>query len=298
MAVDQIQLYWLTHCYREQAPSHIDRVLAVEGRVAPVAIADWSNSHTFTPLLKCKPNPTVGGGLPPMAVDQIQTYWLIHCYREQAPSHIDRVLAVEGRVASVAVADEANSHTFTPLLKCKPNPTVGGGLPPMAVDQIQTYWLTHCYREQAPSHIDRVLAVEGRVAPVAIADWSNSHTFTPLLKCKPNPTVGGGLPPMAVDQIQTYWLIHCYREQAPSHIDRVLAVEGRVASVAVADEANSHTFTPLLKCKPPPTLGGGLPSMAVDQIQTYWLTHCYRGQAPSHIARVLAVEGRVAVSGA
>jgi len=34
MAVGQIQIYWLTHRYREQAPSHIDRVLAVERRVA------------------------------------------------------------------------------------------------------------------------------------------------------------------------------------------------------------------------------------------------------------------------
>ena len=40
----------------------------------------------------------------------------------------------------------------------------------MAVDQIQTYWLTQCYRGQAPFHIDRVLAVEDRVASVAIAD--------------------------------------------------------------------------------------------------------------------------------
>jgi hypothetical protein len=87
-----------------------------------------------------------------MAVDQLQLYWLTHCYRGQAPSHIDRVLAVESRVASVAIADESNSHTFTPLLKCKPNPTVGGGLPPMAVDQLQLYWLTHCYREQALPH--------------------------------------------------------------------------------------------------------------------------------------------------
>ena len=38
--------------------------------------------------------------------------------------------------------------------------------------------------------------------------------------------------------------------------------------------------------------------MAVDQIQIYWLIHCYRGQAPSHIDRVLAIEGRVAASGA
>jgi hypothetical protein len=87
-----------------------------------------------------------------MAVEQIQIYWLTHCYRGQAPSHIDRVLAVESRVASVAIADESNSHTFTPLLKCKPNTTVGGGLPPMAVDQLQLYWLTHCYREQALPH--------------------------------------------------------------------------------------------------------------------------------------------------
>ncbi|TFY90985.1 hypothetical protein DYL61_19435 [Pseudomonas nabeulensis] len=26
-----------------------------------------------------------------------------------------------------------------------------------------------------------------------------------------------------------------------------------------------------------------LPPMAVYQSQMYWLTHCYRGQAPSHI---------------
>ncbi|TFY90979.1 hypothetical protein DYL61_19405 [Pseudomonas nabeulensis] len=30
---------------------------------------------------------------------------------------------------------------------------VGGGLPPMAVGQLPTTWLTHCYRGQAPSHI-------------------------------------------------------------------------------------------------------------------------------------------------
>ncbi|CRN02844.1 hypothetical protein [Pseudomonas sp. 34 E 7] len=30
-------------------------------------------------------------------------------------------------------------------------------------------------------------------------------------------------------------------------------------------------------------MGGGLPSMAVYQVSHCWLTHCYRGQAPSHI---------------
>jgi len=30
---------------------------------------------------------------------------------------------------------------------------VGGGLPPIAVGQSQMHWLTHRYREQAPSHI-------------------------------------------------------------------------------------------------------------------------------------------------
>ncbi|MBA1431805.1 hypothetical protein FHP26_24775 [Pseudomonas orientalis] len=35
---------------------------------------------------------------------------------------------------------------------------------------------------------------------------------------KADPNVGGGLPPMAVCQLQMYWLIHCYRGQAPSHI--------------------------------------------------------------------------------
>ena len=30
---------------------------------------------------------------------------------------------------------------------------VGGGLPPIAVDQSRMYWLTLRYRGQAPSHI-------------------------------------------------------------------------------------------------------------------------------------------------
>ena len=65
---------------------------------------------------------------------------------------------------SVAIADESNSHTFTPLLKCKPNPTVGGGLLPMAAGQIQIYWLTHRYREQAPSHILNCV-LRSKIAP-------------------------------------------------------------------------------------------------------------------------------------
>jgi hypothetical protein len=30
-------------------------------------------------------------------------------------------------------------------------------------------------------------------------------------------------------------------------------------------------------------VGGGLPPMVVDHLCMQWLTHCYRGQAPSHI---------------
>ncbi|PMU86405.1 hypothetical protein C1Y30_26365 [Pseudomonas sp. GW704-F3] len=30
---------------------------------------------------------------------------------------------------------------------------VGGGLPPIALLQSCMFWLTHCYRGQAPSHI-------------------------------------------------------------------------------------------------------------------------------------------------
>ena len=37
-------------------------------------------------------------------------------------------------------------------------------------------------------------------------------------------------------------------------------------------------------------MGGGLPPIAVDQLQILSLTHCYRGQAPSHI---LISTGRV-----
>src|SRR5450830_1859295 len=44
-------------------------------------------------------------------------------------------------------------------------------------------------------------------------------------------------------------------------------------------------------------VGGGLPPIAVDQSCMYWLTHCYRGQAPSHILNrgALTVPGARAV---
>ncbi|CRN01790.1 hypothetical protein [Pseudomonas sp. 34 E 7] len=42
---------------------------------------------------------------------------------------------------------------MTPHFTANANPNVGGGLPPMAVCQLQISWLTHRYRGQAPSHI-------------------------------------------------------------------------------------------------------------------------------------------------
>jgi hypothetical protein len=33
--------------------------------------------------------------------------------------------------------------------------------------------------------------------------------------------------------------------------------------------------------------------MAVDQSCMYWLTHCYRGQAPSHISTELGFQDQV-----
>ncbi len=36
-----------------------------------------------------------------------------------------------------------------------------------------------------------------------------------------------------------------------------------------------------------PTVGGGLPPVVVYQSQLFYLTHCHRGQAPSHLGSVL-----------
>ena len=43
--------------------------------------------------------------------------------------------------------------TADPILEASLDSNVGGGLLPIAVVQSQMHWLTHRYREQAPSHI-------------------------------------------------------------------------------------------------------------------------------------------------
>jgi len=42
---------------------------------------------------------------------------------------------------------------------------VGGGLPPIAADQLTIIWLTHCYRGQAPSHRRYVVPVRMALTP-------------------------------------------------------------------------------------------------------------------------------------
>ncbi len=82
MAVYQPAYWQLTHRYRGQAPSHIGYANRPEvkrrGQIWPQAL-----THLTLDI-----DQTVGGGLPPMAVDQSACWQLTHRYREQAPSHI------------------------------------------------------------------------------------------------------------------------------------------------------------------------------------------------------------------
>ena len=151
----------------------------------------------------------VGGGLPPIAVGQPAYLSLTHRHRGQAPSHslIGRVSAryrSGSKPADQRRQDTALSNTHNP---------VGGGLPPIAVEQPAFLSLTHRHRGQAPSHslIGRVSAryrSGSKPADQRRQDTALSNTHNP---------VGGGLPPIAVEQPAYLSLPHRHRGQAPSH---------------------------------------------------------------------------------
>ncbi len=167
------------------------------------------------------------------------------------------------------------------IVEAVPGSNVGGGLPPIAVWQSQMHWLTHRYREQAPSHILTAVnrrnsgRVQGRQA-----SYNPRFCSTPLRPavrpqgCKGQikntakrggltagligeavlgSNVGGGLLPIAVGQLQMHWLTHRYREQVPSHI--LTAVNRRNSGRVQGGQASRNPrfcSTPLRPAVRPP----------------------------------------------
>ena len=86
----------------------------------------------------------------PMRECQLMHLWLTHCNREQAPSHIWICIYQVDLGLLFALAFSALEPTGVGLVYSVKN--VGGGLPPMRECQLMHRWLTHCNREQAPSH--------------------------------------------------------------------------------------------------------------------------------------------------
>ena len=192
MAACQLAHFWLTHRFRRQASSHIDRGVSVNGAVVrrPGYVDQYQS--------------TVGTGLPAVAACQLTHFWLTHRFRRQASSHIDRGVSVNGALVRwPGYVDHYQS-------------TVGAGLPAMAACQLTHFWLTDRFRRQASSHIDRGVLVKGAVVrrPGYVDQYQS--------------TVGAGLPAMAACQLTHFWLTDRFRRQASSHIDRGVSVNGAV----------------------------------------------------------------------
>ncbi len=101
----------------------------------------FNNRHTA--------DPSVGGGLLPIVGDQSAYPQLAHRHREQAPSHIFTVLC-QDKLPEIATA-AGKASTFN--IRYTADPSVGGGLLPIAVDQSAYPQLTHRHREQAPTFL-------------------------------------------------------------------------------------------------------------------------------------------------
>jgi len=95
--------------------------------------------------------------------------------------------------------------------------------------------------------------------------------------------VGGGLPPMGPAQAIPARLTHRHRGQAPSHPGSHWPLDG------------CNTWRPsrgpLCSSERRQTCGGGLPTMGLAQSIPGLLTHCYRGQAPSHLGYRWSLDG-------
>ncbi len=87
----------------------------------------------------------------------------------------------------------------------------------------------------------------------------------------------GACPPIVVHQSCIGWLTHCHRGQALSHI--WASVGFRFVCGIGQQEAWKAPWHPAWRVQN----CGGLPPMVVYQSCIGWLTHCHRGQAPSHI---------------
>ncbi|TWR58861.1 hypothetical protein FIV41_17290 [Pseudomonas marginalis] len=137
---------WLNYCHREQAPSHIWICIY---QVDLGLLLLWLLQSSSRPELslvysvKC-------GGLLPMRECQLMHLWLNYCHREQAPSHIWNCIYQVDLGLLLLWLFRPWSQLELGLVYSVKN--VGGGLLPMRACQLMHRWLTHCNREQAPSH--------------------------------------------------------------------------------------------------------------------------------------------------
>ena len=295
MAVCLLMHLWLSHCYREQAPSHslisiyqVDISPRLTRRPAGLATLHSLRSASVvlrgaegqkpkqgaaalkpTGIASVDRGPNVGGGLPPMAVCQLMHLCLSHCYREQAASH---------SLISIHQVD------ISPRLTRRP-----AGLPTLQSLRSASVVLRGA-EDQKPRQGAAALGPTG----IAFVDRGSN--------------VGGGLPPMAVCLLMHLWLSHCYREQAPSHslisiyqVDISPRLTRRPAGLATLHSLRSASVvlrgaegqkpkqgaaalkpTGIASVDRGPNVGGGLPPMAVCQLMHLCLSHCYREQAASH----------------
>ncbi|KAA8559534.1 hypothetical protein FX985_05912 [Pseudomonas extremaustralis] len=200
--------------------------------------------------------------------------WLTHCYRGQAPSHSLICIHQVGLSWLLLCFCSLGDGVVLGVLgkKC------GRGLAPDGACQLVHLWLTHSYRGQAPSHIWICIhqADLGLLLPWLFVALEPTGFVSDVL----GKNVGGGLPPMGECQLVHLWLTHSYRGQAPSHIWICIhqADLGLLLPwLFVALEPTGFVSDVLGK-----NVGGGLPPMGECQLMHLWLTHSYRGQAPSH----------------
>ncbi|PLR64379.1 hypothetical protein QCBJ_06475 [Pseudomonas sp. QC2] len=115
----------------------------------------------------------------------------------------------------------------------------------MAVCQLMHLWLSHCYRGQAPSH--NLISI-------------HQVDISPRLTRRP-----AGLPTLQ-SLCSASVVLRGAEGQKPKPKQGAAAL--KPTGIAIVDRGSN--------------VGGGLPPMAVCLLMQIWLSHCYRGQAPSH----------------
>ncbi len=143
----QLMHLWLTHCHREQAPSHIWKCIY---QVDLGLLLLWLLQSSSRPELSLVYSVKCGRGLAPDEGVSVDTSVAELLQSGASPlPHLE--LHISGRSRSAfALAFSALEPTGVGLVYSVKN--VGGGLLPMRECQLMHLWLTHCHREQAPSH--------------------------------------------------------------------------------------------------------------------------------------------------